>query len=120
MPAGWVGADDCAMRALLVLAAAVFALAAPAAQSASPRALGILMTGYGIDVSPSSIGPEEYTVQVHNIGQYAVKVRLQGGFALVVPPNGWAFPVVHLRVGTHQIVARGRDGRWTASVSVNP
>ena len=80
------------------------------------------MTGYGIDVSPASIGPEEYTVQVHNLSQYPVKVRLQGGFTVGVPPNGWVFPVVHLRVGTHRIVAvvPHHGLSWDGSVSVNP
>jgi hypothetical protein len=109
------------MRVAVALAAAVLALAATAAQGATPRVLTIITMGYGIDVSPGSVGAEEYTVQVHNIAQDTVKVRLQRGFTVVVPPNGWAFPVVHFRVGTYQILAIGRHHqRWTASVSVNP
>lgn len=108
------------MRAALV-AAAVLALAAPAAQGGSPRVLGVVTTGFGIEISPASVGAQEYTVQVHNLTQYTVKVRMQHGFTVVVPPNGWVFPVVHFHAGTYQVVALApRHQRWITSVSVNP
>ena len=109
------------MRVLPAIAAAVVALAAPAAQSATPRALGILTTGSGLDISPASVGPYQYTVQIHNIGQYPMRVRMLRTFTVLVPAGGWAFRVVHFRVGTYQVMAAASHQKpWISSVSVNP
>ena len=98
------------------VALAALVASAPAAAT-SPRVLGVLVTGTSIEVEPGSVEPELYTVQLHNIGQYAVRVRIGKSIDVVLPPNGWRFRDIRFVGGrTYAIRVVGNGGSWLGSV----
>jgi hypothetical protein len=100
----------------LVVALSALAVAGAAA-GGSPRVLGVLVTGTSIDVEPASVDSELYTVQMHNIGQYTVHVRIGKTVDVVVPPNGWRFRDLRFVSGkTYAIRVVGPAGAWLGAV----
>lgn len=106
---------------VVVLAAVALSALAGTARAATPRVLQVVATGYSVEIAPTTIGTEEYTLQVHNLAATPVRVRMPGKFAVVVPANGWKFPVVDFkRPGSYRVeTSVGRSRPIVGVVSVN-
>jgi hypothetical protein len=108
MPPNAAPHDHRAMRIAILLAVAASALAgvAQTARAATPRVLQVVATGWSVEIDPTTVGLEVYTLQVHNLGQTPVRVRMPGKFSVIVPANGWKFPVVDFRrAGSYRVEA---------------
>jgi hypothetical protein len=92
----------CAVAALAAVVAspAVGATSSrPAAAQTDLRVLHVVTDYWGIELTPTAVGPAHYTVQVHNIGAYAVHVTIGKLVDVMVGPNGWQFRDVVFRPG---------------------
>lgn len=66
----------------------------------SPKVLFIEANDAGLELTPTQVGAARYTVQMHNIGQYAVRIRLGRTIDVLVPPGGWRFRSILFRPAT--------------------
>jgi hypothetical protein len=101
---------------------AAAATAAPASTQTDPKVLHIVTTGFGISLTPTEVEPARYTVQVLNIGQYAVHVTIGKSLDVVVPPGGWRFHDVLFKPGASykvHAVASERYLTWDASFTAS-
>ena len=71
----------------------------PAAAQTDLKVLHVVTDPWGIELTPTEVAPAHYTVQVHNIGAYAVHVTIGKLVNVVVAPNGWKFRDVVFRPG---------------------
>jgi len=112
------------LSAVCALAAALTAVPTAAARPASaqtkPKVLAVVATGFGLQLTPTQVGAALYTVQVHNIGEYTVRVTIGRLLAVTVPPNGWRFRDVRFKSGvTYRVHAVGplRGLVWDTSLT---
>lgn len=112
----------CTIAALAAVASPVGAATAarPTSARTTPKVLHVVATGYSIALTPTEVGAARYTVQVHNIGQYAVRVTMGGEFSVLVPRGGWQFRDVLFKAGkTYKIHAVAPLGHlvWDAAIT---
>jgi hypothetical protein len=96
------------VRALACLVALVAACATASTAAAgpsavpltSPKVLFIDATDSGVELDPTQVGAGLYMVQMHNIGEYTVRITLGRAIDVLVPPNGWRFRNVRFRSAT--------------------
>lgn len=119
------------MSALRIAAATTFvALVAAAPAGARPTAaktnfnvLAVVSTGWNVELSQDHVAPTLYTLQLHNIGYYAAHFTISAPgskpVTVVVKPNGWRFPRLHLRPGTLSVKVTTRpDAQFGASIPI--
>jgi hypothetical protein len=115
----------CFVSLVAACALASTASAGPSAAAVpltNPKVLFILASDGGIELTPTQVGAARYTVQVHNIGEYTVRVTLGRAVDVLIPPSGWRFRTVLFRPATTytvRVVTPHHGLAWSTTLSSN-